>query len=219
MILTQIDKDLAESVQFRIGIGNQINQDDPKEGKVSFQFPPKILSDSRSADWKGQGEGILGMEPFKVFTTAGERTFSLTWSYILDNKEGSQWDADRIKLETHRIRGYFSNIIGADPKTLGPNFLVVSFLYPLYTGPEFWTCRVTSVDVKYSDCLVVSAGRTRRTQSPSGRSSIVHPLRTDITADMRLWIYPRLGDKQLEKEIENGNLVLKDNPTFKDLWY
>jgi hypothetical protein len=223
MILTQIDKDLAESVIFKIGVQDFINSEDPGKGKVSFQFPPKILSDSRSADWKGEGEGVMGMEPFKTFTAAGERSFSLTWSYIVDNKEGSQWDARRIKLEVNRIRGYFSNLINAG-ETIGPNFLIVRFKYPLYTGPEQWTCRVTSVDVKYSDCLVVSS-LTRplglADLNSSGRTlQQVHPLRTDITADMRLWVYPRLNDsEELANDITNPNLQLKRNPTFKDLWY
>jgi hypothetical protein len=224
MILTQIDKDLAESVEFLIGTNTFFNKQDPGQGKVSFQFPPKILSDSRSADWKGQGEGVLGMEPLKVFTAAGERTFSLTWSYIVDNKPGSQWDAEQIKLEVNRIRGYFSNLINSD-KDFGPNLLIVYLKYPLYTGPKMWTCRITSVDVKYSDCLVVVPKRSLLggldiNTSDFARTRQVHPLRTDITADMRLWVYPRLNNNQaLAEDIESRSLLLKPNPTFQDLWY
>jgi hypothetical protein len=205
MVLTENDRRLARSVRFQIGTGEFINRDDPREGRVSFQFPPKILSDSRSGSWdEGGAKGILGMEPFKVFTSANERTFALSWSYIIDNAPGATWDSIRVKNEINRIRGYFSNLL-SDRTTANQNKLIVNFNYPLYTGPKTWTCRVTSVDVKYGDCLVTDG--------------FVHPLRTDITADMRLWVYPNFGGLEEGLVQEIRSIRLNNNPRFTDLWY
>lgn len=213
MVLTEVDRRLAKSVFFRIGTGEFINQDDPNNGRVSFQFPPKILSDNRSSSWdEGGAKSILGMEPFKVFTSANERTFALSWSYIIDNASGATWNAQRVKNEVNRIRGYFSNLL-SDKKHVSQNKLIVRFKYPLYTGPVTWTCRITSVDVKYGDCLV-SAGGSQFLGLP-----FVHPLRTDITADMRLWVYPNFGGLKEDLAQKIRSIRLKDNPRFTDLWY
>jgi len=200
-----ISTDILSTIGSGIGWGN-----DPGNGfgiydnRVRFQFPLKILSDNRSGTWIESG--IPGNEPVPVFKSSGPRIMSLSWTYIVESilpsDPSTPWTLRYIKEQVNLVRGYFAR---CKEKLFREN-LIVYFKYPLLTGPEIWTCRITAVDVKHSDNLIWSTGA-------SGPSE-VFPLQTDIVVDLRLFVQEtgRTNDPVI-------GIDVKRNPSPIDLWY
>lgn len=214
--LTLLDSRLARDVTFQFrskGLGT-------KSGfNVRFQFPPRILSDSRKGDWV---EGPLrGDEPVAVYATSGAREITMAWTYIAGAKGfGGLETADGqmlftpyiISRQLQGLRGYFS---GARRKVSFDQNLVVYFRMWYHTGVDIFTCRLRSIDVVYSNCLVNDVNEFRNVQegrdqahkkNPQiGNPTRTYALRTDITVDMRLW--SKVGQGHAFKEDEYGKPI------------
>lgn len=197
---TSHDRAIANAVlfQYRSPVA-----DDPGDGIVTFQFPPKISSDNRKGTWN-EGE-LRGVEPVAVFATSGPREFSLNWTYIVESIFGGDgvWGIDSIRENVNRIRGYFGNLKG---DAVSVNTLIVDFKFPAITGRDPWTCRIKSIDVKHSDNLI------------GDDPEFVYPLRTDITVDLRLWTKGFREDADADEK-DVVDLPLKNSPGFSDYWY
>jgi len=142
-------------------------------GLIEFQFPPKITSDSRKGNW---AEGDLrGETQIAEFATAGPREISMRWTYIVDADKpgGNGWSIKRITKMVRTLRGYFA--ILTDHQTR-PTQLSIDFKFWCIGGSKKMTGRMKGVDIKYGETLVM----------PEGANG-AFPLRTDITADLRLW--------------------------------
>lgn len=191
----QHDRNICNQVLF------QFNNE--RLGRVDFQFPPKILSDNRSATWS-EGE-IMGREPIAILKKSGPRVFSMTWTYVVESitdRTESIWTIEKIRTEVNKVRGYFPDIdrLGGLRKNL-----IIYFQHEMITGYGAWTCRIKDVSVKHSENLI-------------GNPGYVYPLRTDITVDLRLWTngIERGGDPLKAVQIIED---LKNEPAFGDLWY
>lgn len=197
---TRHDRGIADSVIFNF-LAPDPSDDGPDSGKITFQFPPKMVSDNRRGNWK-EGE-LAGTEPVSVFATSSAREMTLTWSYIVEytrSSGGNQFDIDFVRRNVNRLRGYFANYRANNQDRKG---LIVRFKYSAITGTYPWTCRIKSVDVKYSDNLI-------------GPPNRVFPLRTDITVDLRLWTEETVSPGSGADVID---LPLSDHPSFDDYWY
>lgn len=143
------------------------------DGSLIFQFPPKILSDGRKAQWE---EGsVPGREPVAVFSTSGAREFALVITYIVDSTEDKvgTFSPNRISQITHFLRGYYA--MGRN--TADQRNYVVKFKYIGYGGKDPISCYIRGIDVKHSDTIILNPDTEIRS----------FPLRTDITLDMRIW--------------------------------
>ena len=180
---------------------------------IEFQFPPRILSDNRSADWN---EGNLpGSEPVANYKTSSAREMSLQFTYIVDDYStdipdktfNGIWSIGRIKKQIVKLRGYFSLLKNNNKRSAQ----IVYFRYPLFTGYETWSCRIKNVNVKHGETIVgnplVNVG--------SGYLPSVFPLRTDVTLDIRLWT---TGGTTEDDQIQNIE-GLKGNPDIQSLWF
>ena len=141
----------------------------PDGGLVNFQFPPRILTDSRKGNWN-EGD-MRGDEPVAVYKNSGPREIGLTWTYIVD---GAAWTTNAVAGEIHRVRGYFANVLSEDDRQRS---LVCKFKYGLFGSQEAFSARIKSIDVKHGDTIVM----------PEGDSTLAFPLRSDISVDLRLW--------------------------------
>lgn len=213
--LTELDAALARDVTFQFrskGLGT-------KSGfNVRFQFPPRIVSDSRKGDWVEAP--LRGDEPVAVYATSGAREITMSWTYIAGAR-GFGGDEGQILFTPYRIastvralRSYFASPYKG-VKTLD-EALIVYFRMWYHTGKKIFTCRMKSLDVTHSNCLVNDAGEfttnVERAAVPPGdrdRAHEIHPrrtyaLRTDITAEMRLWSKVAAGEKTDVEELEGG---------------
>lgn len=176
---------------------------------IEFQFPPKILSDNRSANWN---EGNLpGNEPVANYQTSSAREMSLSFTYMVDDYSTSipgkvpngTWSIGRIKKQLVKLRGYFSQLKNNDLRRAQ----LIYFRYPLYTGYETWSCRMKSVNIKHGETIV---------GTPRLVTSGVFPLRTDVTIDLRLWTTGTTSDEANQIQEIQG---LKNNPSIESLWF
>ena len=119
--------------------------------KVEFQFPPRILSDSRSGSWEEdltKASSTVGWEPIPVYKGSGARTISLEWDYIVD---GRTWGADKITQQLRLVRGYY-----AAPRfdRRGGSKLVGQIKIWKHGGQQSMSCRLTASDVKHTGPLI-----------------------------------------------------------------
>jgi hypothetical protein len=153
-------------------------------GRVEFQFPPKVITDRRVGEWE---EGRLpGAEQAAGFKVSSGREITLKWTYIVDSDltlgetlgQSSHvvpWDINRITRNVRNIRGYFARVrSNAGMRSA----LVIKLRLWCVGGANEVSGRIKSIDVKYGDTMVY----------PSGSYNNAYYLRTDITADVRLWL-------------------------------
>lgn len=105
--LTSIDTALASAVQIDF-----VNNPAPVSGfpggagLLKLQFPPRIVSDTKSADWKEDPK--FSYEPIVLFQGSAPRKISMEIVYIVD---GGQFTASTIAILTKKIKGYFYRTI------------------------------------------------------------------------------------------------------------
>jgi hypothetical protein len=106
---------------------------------------------------------------------------SLSWSYVVDSFDtanSNAWTVQRITHYIRSVRGY--PIAGRKSGAGNDNAdeqLVAYFRMWAIGGSHTASIRITNVDVKYGESLVVPNNDPRST----------FPLRSDITADISLW--------------------------------
>ena len=101
--LTPFDRTLTQAVQI-------VFQENPEtasglplgESPLPLQFPPRIVSDTKSADWQETFKG--SWEPQAVWKGAAARKVSVELTYIVD---GAQFTTGRIALISKQCKGYF----------------------------------------------------------------------------------------------------------------
>lgn len=212
-MLTDYDRSISDAVSLVLHSDVNIGTSGKRvpDTKIGFQFPPKILSDSRSGTWRDAE--IRGAEPVATYATSGARTFTLNWTYIVEDYsfdvypttavDSSVWTINKIKENINEIRGYFSRTRAISSSQRN---LLVLFKYPWLTGSEPWTCRLTNVSVKHGDTLVGTPDR-------------LFPLRSDVSIDMHLWTTlvtdPNANITQAVQSIHG----MKHEPSPNDLWY
>src|SRR5882672_101550 len=71
-------------------------------GKLTLQFPPKITSDSKSANWQEENKGSY--EPLLIWLGSNARKITVELTYIVD---GNQFTTDVIANITKVVKAYF----------------------------------------------------------------------------------------------------------------
>lgn len=173
MAILSIDQTLCE--QAMLNLGSII----PSTGSVVstnviFQFPPKMTSDGKDAEWK-EGDQ-RGSEPVAFYATSGPRKIRLEWTYIVGERSGSKyWSTNDVRAEVTKLRVYFYNL--ANPSTKAGKEMIVMFKMWNHGDPKTpFSARLLNVDIKH--------GKTYVTPNDP---SLAYPLRTDIGVDLRLW--------------------------------
>ena len=156
--LLQIDNRLADSVVFIMGSSNPVT--------IKFQFPPKILNDSRTGSWFETE--IPGNQPIATWKTSGARKWSLEWTYVIGARG---WDTKSVRDQIINLRNYWTA-----RENLASNFIVNFWIWKL-GGPDKMTCRLTNIDVTHGKALYI----------PNGNIELAHPVITNIKVAMQLW--------------------------------
>ena len=103
--LLPFDASLAASVEITFSDDPPTSNGLPLE-KIPLQFPPRITSDSKSADWTEIPKG--SWEPQAIWKGASARRITLEITYIVD---GTDFKALEIATITKTFKGYFYRAI------------------------------------------------------------------------------------------------------------
>lgn len=189
----QHDRALADSVLLSLK-GVKDNNFQGQAFSVSFQFPPKVTSDNRGANWKEVN--IKGNEPIPIIADFTAREITLEWTYIvtdssdgggnIDGRGGGRWTTERIHRQVYSLRRYF----GGESESGIIEKCIVNFKMWSIGGPNPMTFRLVSAGIKHSNTIVApTAGVVRDGNQSNARidPQIAYPLRTDITLQLRSW--------------------------------
>jgi hypothetical protein len=202
---TEADKRLIRKVTFELTQGVAgCNGRGGTSGKVDFQFPPKVTTDSRKGEWD-EGD-MRGIEPIATFSTSGPREITIQTSYIVDSFEDNSesWTIGRITKNIRTLRGYFGLI--RNEKSARENLVIKAELWCILPKAGIVaTGRLKSIDVKYGETMVF----------PPNNAQNAFPLRSDVTLEFRLWTKaaPDSDDDQETQDIKG--LAPRGNPA----WY
>ncbi len=190
--LLDIDRQLAADVVFTMGT------ESGKKIDIKFQFPPKILNDSRTGSWFETE--VPGNQPIATWKTSGARKWTLEWSYVIG---ADGWSVTKVRDQIIHMRSYWST-----REDLATNFIVTFWIWKL-GGKEKMTCRLTNIDITHGKALYI----------PPGDTSNAHPVITNIKAAMQLWTQggddfgaakTALSNRQTEFTKKLGNEVKMD---------
>lgn len=149
--LLPFDRSLASSVEISFADDPSTSNGLPLgDGPVPLQFPPRITSDSKSADWTEIPKG--SWEPQAIWKGAAARRITLELLYIVD---GAQFGALEIATITKQFKGYFYRAIQD-----GDNKLPIMRL-KLYDhiGEELpGDFRLHSVNITHGDTIIQDGG-------------------------------------------------------------
>lgn len=113
--LLPFDRTLTDAVE----IVFKIDDNDPVQGlplgetPLPLQFPPRITSETKSADWNEIYKG--SWEPQAIWKGASARKITLELTYIVD---GAQFGTQEIATITKQVKGYFYRAIPEDSNSI-----------------------------------------------------------------------------------------------------
>ena len=194
-LLLEYDKLLSEKVILKYSQGeDQERLGQENDFQIDFQFPPKVTSDNRGANW--EEINMLAHEPVAVFMDSSAREITLEWTYIVTHDEAGadRWDTSRVHENVIKLRRYFGGIrpSGTIDK------LIVMFKMWEIGGDEPLTFRFTNVGVRHGTTLVYPVVNGQR------QYQLAYPLRTDITLGMRSWTRRGTGAQSVSVKDKAG---------------
>lgn len=152
---------------------------------VLFQFPPKVVGDSRGGNWKEDPAGPSAGDVIAVYQNAKPRIVVIEWVYIVDSAsqiDGGKFSAARIHDELRKLRGYFRNpyLEGSttDKGAAANSPMIVGLWMWQIGGNQPMSFRLESSNIKHSSTIV-------------GKGRDAFPLRTDVSVELRSW--PKIG--------------------------
>lgn len=171
------DKKIVESISMIlpkdppiVGLGDDVSKYLDKN--FPFQFPPRITTDSKNADWTETNK--VSYEPLAIWQGAGARKLTITAQYAVVD---TTWNGETIAEIANAAKSYFyrsiqsvyakegkpgavdkikdfgSNLgVGSGgKKAMGP-IVTISSLYGAVREKSTW--RMTDVSIEYGDTFV-----------------------------------------------------------------
>lgn len=169
----------------------------PQEGHVYFQYPPKITAHGRKGNWTE--EDSSSNQPIVTYKSSDPVNISLSFSYILTNQPGANasrikvWNYEAIKKQLTVLRGYFEVMVnfragkgaGQTGGGGGPNPLLIECNFWRIGGKDKVTARMKSVDVKYSDTMIMPQTYVNDDSNIEFPED-AFPYRTDVNVELSL---------------------------------
>lgn len=165
------------------GIKLEIHAPDMGRADILFQFPPKLKTDNKGANWDDRSAPDQG-DAIAVVAVATPREMSLDFSYIVDPNSG--WPASVIQTQLRRLRGYFFNSNRSQPT----REFVINLLVWGMGGRTPVSFRSSGVSIKHSDSMV-------------GSGLNAYHLRTDVSLSVKS--YPRQTTQNFDGLLEFTN--------------
>ena len=184
-ILNEFDKKLIRNAKMII-----ISEgEDPYP--IPFQFPPRILSDSKKPQY--QEIPTYSYEPIKIYIGSDSRAFTVEFDYIAT---GEQFNVPTISDILRQIKSSIYNGTNAGPQ-------IKCSIYEI--APKELPCRLMGIDIKHSEELVDNGG--------------IFPLHTKVS--LQLEMQTRIGFLSTHKEGDQNvvddipKLIIKpDTPVY-----
>lgn len=121
---------------------------------IPLQFPVKLLSDNKSANWTTTD--IASYEPLVIFSGANARSISIELTYVIT---GGVWTGSKISGIEKMIRSYFyrtmENSVESTP------VIEIYTLYGAVGDNQKTTWRAKDVDVQHADGIVIDRATGR----------------------------------------------------------
>lgn len=156
-----------------------------------FQFPPKILSDSKQARWSFEHK--TGYEPVAIFMGAESRRITLKAEWVVYN----EWSTNKINEAILNIKSHLY-LVGAAVNSRAPFVEMTAYRI----APSRSTWRLMGVSFQYSEEMV-------------GVGTDAWPLHTEGTLNLEL--FTQGGNITDKEQHENGIRALRVAP--KNVWY
>lgn len=114
-------------------------------GPSTLQFPPKVLKDGKTANFKEQN--AQSYEPFKLYSGSGPRILVIECQWVA----GGQFPPSTIQNTLGNVKGYFyTGYLGSGVVTYPA--VIITKLYQIINTRTSW--RMTNLDITYSEELV-----------------------------------------------------------------
>ena len=155
------DREAAES--FILIMPNSISG----KAAIPLQFPPKIVRDSKSANW--EETHTMGYEEFAIWKGARARTINLEIEYVV---WGSTWSVTKIRDIIMKMKAHLY-VSGVGMRDKIP-FITIHGWNVIRAGPNGPVFRVMSVDIEYSREYV-------------GKADLCWPLHTRVAMQCKLY--------------------------------
>jgi len=117
-----------------------------KKHKLVLQFPPKITSDSKAANW--QEDARYGFEEYAIWKGATARKINIELNYVM----WGQWDQTKIKDEVRTIKQHLY-VSGGSVGDKMP-FIYITGWDIVEATAEACTWRLMDVSIEYSREMV-----------------------------------------------------------------
>ncbi len=148
--LTQFDQKLITKISFVLN-NNQ--------GKIDFQFVPRITSESNNSLW--HEENMAAIEPLKTVMSAGGRKINMEWEYLATD---GVWDCARVGNTLRKLKSYFFEF-----KQKPYPVAIIKYTHVI---PENINFRIADVNISYSNEIVENNG--------------FHPLHTKVVVSLEM---------------------------------
>ena len=150
---------------------NQVITRDSSKGEILFQFPPRILNESKASRWNEQD--LYTYEPLAIYMGADNRQISINFEYVVN---GSTWTSKKVSDQVRTLKGmhYFGDV---RPKYNDATKVIYIKLHayevvPLAGGtPSTW--RLLRTSINYSEEMIKT-------------DDLVWPLHTKVTVDLAM---------------------------------
>lgn len=153
--------------------------------RIPFQFPPRITSDVKTANWKEAFQASY--EPLAIWMGSEARTIRLEAEYIVS----SRFTAQRISILMHAVKAYFYN----NAKNIFPKVKLSIYEIVGITG-GIATFRAKSVSITYGDGIIQDG-------------AFAFPLYSKFSMELALTTQQRpLGEDDIEQQPAPGLAIL-----------
>lgn len=137
---------------------------------ITFQFPPIIRSDDKSARWDPLYNTFI-YEPEYIFKGGDVRKLTLEATYVVGGpSDDGEWTTTRVANEIRRMKAYFY-ASGSEKFNTLPVFILTMYEW---TSEFPMHCRGTNVSVKPGESMI---------RDSSGK---IFSLRTDVTLSLEM---------------------------------
>lgn len=178
---------------------NTMVPDDNGIIEIYFQFPPKVTSDGRKADWKTKPSAAQ-TEPIVTYASSQPREFTWQWVYIYEGNGADDWGVQKITRQLRKLRGYFQR---AKHLSASRNMVALVLMWAI-GGPKIISSRIISVDTKYSDTMIWQKSGPNifsindvgvKVKDLKAEPDYAFPLKTEVTCTFAVWTAGALDDK------------------------
>lgn len=149
--LIQADQNILDKIQLFMEDPEPVDGWTTGSGKIELQFPPRIKSKSKSAQYKVEEKGFY--EPVAVWKGATGTKIDVELKYVVT---GGKWNIKKISDIEHNIMGYFyRSVITLRSRRALPPLIRVALYKVVPDSPNISKWRLENASSSYSEELII----------------------------------------------------------------